>query len=270
LNLEHSLQVARTVLEGRHGFQYVGESWRNAFSQMLKFIQNEEGGQVILIDGPAGCGITTFLRAIVADPVFSGVSVTNNLYDYDITFIDRVCAAFSLLEPSVPLQDVPAYLAEFSFLTAQTMIVVDDLDVIVRNKVDSLNVAEQIRKMTESRARFSFIVSTRSTSLQQHIETSSSKFFRIGLKRQLNISSCTEVIEYFWRWNNSAFRLDIPMSETILSFCKDADFEIDRVIDILQDVYVLGVLFGKDAQKITDRCITREEIKFEVQSNVYS
>lgn len=270
MNLEHSLQVARTVLEGRHGFQYVGESWRNAFSKILEFIQNEEGGQVILIDGPAGCGITTFLRAIVADPVFSGVSVTNNLYDYDITFIDRVCAAFSLLEPSVPLQDVPAYLAEFSFLTTQTMIVVDDLDVILRNKVDSLKVAEQIRKMTESRARFSFIVSTRSTSLQQHIETSSSKFFRIGLKRQLNISSCTEVIEYFWRWNNSAFRLDIPMSETILSFCKDADFEVDRVIDILQDVYVLGVLFGKDAQKITDRCITREEIKFEVQSNVYS
>ncbi|MEW5506796.1 hypothetical protein [Pseudomonas antarctica] len=270
MNLEHSLQVARTVLEGRHGFQYVSESWHNAFSQVLQLIQDEEGGQVILVDGPAGSGITTLLRTIVADPIFSGVTVTNNLYDYDVTLIDRVCAAFSLLESSVSQQTVPAYLAEFSFLTAQRVIVIDDLDVFVRNERDFLHVADQIKKLTECRARFCFIVSTRSPWLQQHIKTSSSKLIRIGLKRQLNISSCTEIINYFWRWNNSNFQLKIPMSRSVISLCKDVDFEIDRVIDLLQDLYVLGVLFGKGARKIMDRCISRENMKFEVQSNVYS
>ena len=269
MNLEHSLQVARTVLEGRHGFQYVSESWHNAFSQVLQLIQDEEGGRVILVDGPAGSGITTFLRAIVADPIFSGVTVTNNLYDYDVTLIDRVCAAFSLLESSASQQAVPAYLAEFSFLTAQRVIVIDDLDVFVPNERDFLHVADQIKKLTECRARFCFIVSTHSPWLQQYIETSGSKFIRIGLKRQLNLSSCTEIIKYFWQWNNSSFQLKIPMSSSILTLCMDVDFEIDRVIDLLQDLYVLGVLFGEGARKIMDACISRENIKFEVQSNVY-
>lgn len=270
MNLEHSMEVARTVLEGRHGFQYVSEAWRIAFSKILKFFEGEEGGQVILIDGPAGSGITTFLRAVVSEPVFSGVSVTYDLYEYDVTLIDRVCAAFSYIEPSVSQKDVPAYLAEFSYLTGRKVIAIDDLDLFVRNDRDLLHIADQIKKMTDCRARFCFVVSTRSTELQHQIAISSSKFFRVGLKRQLNISSCSEIIESFWRWNNKKFRLKTPMVGSVLTLCKEVEFEVDHVIDILQDLYVLGVLFGKRAQQIIDRCMSREDIKFEVQSNVYS
>jgi hypothetical protein len=264
------MEVARTILEGRHGFQYVSETWRIAYSQMLKFVEYEEGGQVILIDGLAGSGISTFLRVMVSDPVFSGVTVTHNLYEYDVTLIDRVCAALLYLEPFVSQKDVPAYLVEFSFLTARRMIVIDDLDVFVRNDRDSLHVVNHIKKMTECRGRFCFILSTRSIELQSQIMISSSRFLQVRLNRQLNISSCSEIIESFWRWNNSKFRLKAPMSKSILTLCKEVDFEIDHVIDILQDLYVLGVLFGKSTQQIIDRCVSREEIKFEIQSNVYS
>lgn len=268
MNLDARRDIARSVLEGRHGFQFRWDSWNQAHDA-LDSISKSTAGAVVMVRGPTGAGITSLLDAFVATHSMTVIVVRHDIFLSRVSLIDRVQQIVFPTSEFGWLKQVPKSLVEFVKLTNRRTIVIDDAEVII-NEGDSLeNLIGDMCKFAMSAAGMQVIFSTRRAPLQNEfckiktVQTSD-----ISLNGALTGQSWSDLKTQFCHWSNSRYGLNIRMQDWD-KFATTADeLEIDRALSLLEVLYCAALLRDHLPTKRLGALAT-EDLKWEVQRVLY-
>ena len=264
MNLDARRVIARSVLEGRHGFQFRWDSWTQA-QDALESLSKSTAGAVVMLRGPVGAGITSLLDAFVAAHSTKVIVVRHDIFLNRVNLIDRVQ---QLVFPTCEfgwLKRVPKSLVEFVKLTDRRTIVIDDAEIIINERDSPKNIIDDMLKFAMSPAGMQVIFSTRRAPLQNEfckmktVQTSD-----ISLSGALTGQNWSDLKAQFCHWSNSRYGLNIRVQDRDQFAATADEFEIDRAMSLLEVLYCTELLHDQLPTAMSGTRAT-EDLKWEVQ-----
>ncbi|WP_150636630.1 hypothetical protein [Pseudomonas fluorescens] len=263
MNLDARRDIARSVLEGRHGFQFRWDSWNQAHDA-LDSISKSTAGAVVMVRGPAGAGITSLLDAFVANHSTTVIVVRHDIFLSRVSLVDRVQQMVFPTSEFGWLKRVPKSLVEFVKLTNRRTIVIDDAEIIINERDSVGNIIDDMLKFAMSAAGMQVIFSTRRVPLQNEfckiktVQTSD-----ISLSGALTGQNWSDLKAQFCHWSNSRYGLNIRVQDRD-QFATTADeLEIDRAMSLLEVLYCTELLHDQLPTAMSGARAT-EDLKWEV------
>lgn len=268
MNLDARRDIARSVLEGRHGFQFRWDSWNQAHDA-LESISKSTAGAVVMVRGPTGVGITSLLDAFIATHSTTEIVVRHDIFLSRVSLVDRVQQIVFPTSEFGWLKQVPKSLVEFVKLTNRRTIVIDDAEVII-NERDSLeNLIDDMCKFAMSAAGMQVIFSTRRVPLQnQFCKIKAVQTADISLSGTLTTQNWVDLKDQFCHWADSRYGLNIWGQGEDLFATAIGSFEIARAMSTLEVLYCAALLRDHLPTKRLGALAT-EDLKWEVQRVVY-
>lgn len=263
-NLSHSksCQIARTVLEGRHGFQH---RWRERteVNEALDGIAKSDDAILVMLRGAAGAGISSILEDLSARFCDDVIVVTPCLYSSRLNMIGQVLHALFPFSSFRSHKYVPESLIQFRKV-ARTIIILDDLDIISsQNNMEEV-VFDELYQLARSPSRYTIIMSTRNRKLLEHYsKLRGVTSVVIPVSGVIPAADVSAVIQGFFDWCNQQYdtRAQSPCGSQFRKFY--LDMPIDRIIYACETLYcseLLKIHLRSNGKKIiyTDAPFTYE------------
>lgn len=267
IRCEKNFELARIVLDSRHGFQYRSQSWIDASDRLVNFLMSDKSGQIAAVTGPSGSGVTMMFRRLILHPAFDGVKISAKIEGSDSRLVDHICAEYGLTPPDMKFKRFPLALAQYLRLTGKKHLLIDDLDCLSGSAQGYSKLADEISKLQTAEIKLNLIISTRSRQLLTQIAKHCVDISEIRLERALFRDECVQLINQFWDWCNAHFALDFGYPEQALKACAELEFEIDKVMAYLEYTYAAKILFG--ASFDSRSFASQENLMYEVESYLY-
>lgn len=270
--VEQSLIVAaRTVLEGRHGFQYRLPGQHDVYEQLTEKVQQGIAGEMILVNGTPGCGVTYCLERLARSYPRQCMIVQSDLYDRHVTLTDRVCDAISILCESETYKEPPAWLIEHAKLTGLKYLIFEDLDKYITCAKDIDLIMYEVSALVGWSGEFTVIITTRNMKLiRRFIKYNSPRqkyFWADGIVTSDELDAMGAA---FFHWNNRLFKLNIRWGGELKKIEYDFDLQIDSVMKFIERSYVAKMMprFKSEFYSIQDN-IPSEELHNEYSRILY-
>ncbi|MDF5890048.1 hypothetical protein P4A93_00115 [Pseudomonas syringae pv. syringae] len=181
MSVEQPLVIAaRTVLEGRHGFQYRLPEQHEVYEQLAEKVRQGLSGEMILVNGAPGCGVTYCLENLARSYPRQCMILHSHLYHRHVTLTDRVCDAISMLRESESYKEPPAWLIEYAKLTGLKFLIFDDLDKYVTCAKEIDRIMYEVSALVGRQGNFTAVISTRNMKLIR-------RFIKFNSPRQLDL-----------------------------------------------------------------------------------
>lgn len=268
MNLDARRDIARSVLEGRHGFQFRWDSWMQAYDA-LDSISKSAAGAVVMVRGPTGAGITSLLDAFIATHSATVIVVRHDIFLSRVNLIDRVQQMVFPNSEFGWLKQVPKSLVEFVKLTNRRTIVIDDAEIIINERSLLENLIDDMRTLAMSPAGMQVIFSTRRAPLQNKLcKIKTVQTSDISLTGALTGQSFSDLKAQFCHWSNSRYGLNIRVQERNQCATTADEFEIDRAMSLLEVFYCAELLLDQLPTAMFGQMAT-EDLKWEVQRVLY-
>ncbi|MGO3986497.1 hypothetical protein ABI582_19210 [Pseudomonas sp. SAS7] len=259
------LEAAREILEGRHGFQYFSQLRLSLIKELLE--PNVTGlGQILLLTGPSGAGISTLLKALSEHPEFYGVNVPTSVLDYEYRMTNHIIRAYGFFTQLGRGKGVPSVLKEYVQLTGKGKIILDDIDCLSSRSFESI--VEELQWFQGAQVGFNLIISSRNPQLLRIISKKLKGIRLISLERNLPEPVCIELVNNFWAWCNASYCLKFQTPKILVEICRGLSFDLDYVMSAIECIYVYQACCGMEAGH--HHIISLEEARFEVESLIYA
>lgn len=268
MNLDARCDIARSVLEGRHGFQFRWDSWNQAHDA-LDSISKSTAGAVVMVRGPTGAGITSLLDAFIATHSTTVIVVRHDIFLSRVNLVNRVQQrVFPTIEFGW-LKRVPKSLVEFVKLTGRRIIVVDDAEISSNERDLAEVIIDDMLKFAMSDAGIQVIFSTRRVPLQNlFCKIKAVQTTDISLSGTLTAQNWVDLKDQFCHWADSRYGLNIWGQREDLFATAIGSFEIARAMSTLEVLYCAELLCDQ-MPTTTLGALATEDLKWEVQRVVY-
>jgi len=261
------LLAARTVLEGRHGFQCLLPEQQKGYEELAKKVQQDLAGEMVLVNGAPGCGVTYCLENLARSYPRQCLMLQSNLYHRHVTLTDRVCDAISTLRESESYKEPPAWLIEYAQLTGLKFLIFDDLDKYVTSAIEIDRIMYEVSALTGWRGwrgEFTVVISTRNMKLiRRFIKFNSPRQRDIWVGDGVTPNTLDAMGADFFYWNNQRFQMDIQWGGELEGIEYDFDLQVDSVLKLLELSYVTRMIPGFKSEF----CSIRKNLIFEELQN---
>lgn len=241
LPLSKKRQIARGVLEGLHGFQH---RWRERteVNRILDGIAQSDESTLVMLRGAAGVGISSILEEFSSKYHGQVIVVTPRIYTAKLNIIGQVLHSLFPFSNFRSHKHVPESLMQCR-QADRRIIIFDDLD-IISNQNDMENVIfDQLCKLTQSRARYKIIISTRNRNLlQNYSRVRGVKSLVISVSGIIPAADVSTVVQSFYDWCNHQYDT-LTQSRSISRFSElNQDMPIDQLIYVCETLYCSELL----------------------------
>jgi hypothetical protein len=241
LSLSKKRQIARTVLEGLHGFQH---RWpeRTEVYEALDGIAKSDDAIFVMLRGDAGAGISSILEEFSLKFHDEVIVVKPRIYSSSLNMIGQVLHAIFPFSDFRTYKRVPKSLIECR-QAARKIIIFDDLDIISNQNSMEEVIFDQLHQLARSLGRYKIIMSTRNKRLLQRyskvIGMTSMVIPVSGIIPAVNVKT---VVQGFYDWCNQHYGTK-AQPPCMSRFSKlDQDMPIDRIIDVCETLYCSELL----------------------------
>lgn len=212
MNPSQAIMVAREILEGDFALHYFTD-------EHLKFLQRIEEsllspkGEVILLQGSSGCGITTLLRMIQAQYPAATHMFKGDIYIGYWDFVDHLCDAFNLRRGDYRKRVLPAHLLRVLSLTKRKVLIIDDLDIYISNEGELEQVFSTIRTLSAKVPGVTFLLSTRNEQLVYRF----SKYAQGGwwshsIRQRISVEEHHDLANRLWTGLNEKYSVNVVVA----------------------------------------------------------
>ncbi|AUF96312.1 hypothetical protein CXQ80_10965 [Pseudomonas sp. 02C 26] len=156
--------LAGEILEGEFALLHFSNKHLNLIRRLEQSILHPKG-EVILLKGNSGCGITTLLRSLHLRNPETTQMLKGDIYLGYWDFIDHICDAFNIRRGDYRKSVLPANLLRVLSLTKRKVLLIDDLDIYIANQVELDQVFSTIGTLSTKVPEFTFVISTRNKQL---------------------------------------------------------------------------------------------------------
>lgn len=268
MNLDARRDIARSVLEGRHGFQFRWDSWDQAHDA-LDSISKSTTGAVVMVRGPTGAGITSLLDAFIANHSTKVIFVRHDIFLSRVNLVDRVQQMVFPTSEFGWLKRVPKSLVEFVKLTGRRTIVIDDAEIIGSDRDSTEDIINDMLKFSMSAAGMQVIFSTRRVPLQNlFCKIKAVQTADISLNGTLTARNWFDLKDQFCHWVDSRYGLNIRQHGEDLFATAVGALEISLAMPILEVLYCAELLRDQ-LPTTTLGALATEDLKWEVQRVLY-
>ena len=255
-------QIARTVLEGLHGFQH---RWleRTEVNEALDGIAKSDDAILVMLRGAAGAGISSILEELTARFRDEVIVVTPRIYSSRLNMIGQILHALFPFSSFRSHKHVPESLIQCRQV-ARKIIILDDLDIISsQNNMEEVIFGE-LYQLARSPTRYTIIMSTRNRKLLEHYSTlKGATSMVIAVSGVIPAAEVSTVVQGFFDWCNQQYdtRAQSPCMSQFRKFYQD--MPIDRIIYACETLYCSELLkthLRSNGKKVnfTDTPFTRE------------
>lgn len=255
------------ILEGFHGFQYSDYQRDSIFTGVCNAV-SKGSGQLILLEGPSGSGVTTFLNNVASHPQFKGVTLHADFFKTAYSLIDRICDAYCFEMSARPHTNLPETLKKYFELTGERMLVADDLEAFCSNDSELESLAKQVAKLTETSSGMSLVCSTRSYKLRRLLDRYVPRLMAVWLDGELTRFQADDLINKFWSYLNQKYGLRYRGVEMVYKISSAYILEIHFLIRHVELTY-LATMLGLSAL-IDGEKSNLEVLTYEIQKKIYS
>lgn len=241
LSLIKKRQIARTVLEGLHGFQH---RWpeRIEVNEALDGIAKSDDAILVMLRGAAGAGISSILEEFSLKFHDEVIVVTPRIYSARLNMIGQVLHAIFPFSNFRTYKRVPKSLIECR-QAARKIIIFDDLDIISNQNNMEEVIFDQLHQLTRSLGRYKIIMSTRNRRLlERYSKVMGITSMVIPVSGVIPAVDVNTVVQGFYDWCNLHYGTE-AQSPCMSRFSKlDQDMPIDRIIYVCETLYCLELL----------------------------
>ncbi|VVM47359.1 AAA family ATPase [Pseudomonas fluorescens] len=209
MNPSHVIKVAREILESDFFLHYFS-------NDHLKFMQRVEDslqspkGEVILLHGSAGCGITTLLRRLEAEHPTTTRMLKGDIYIGYWDFVNHLCDAFHIRRGDYQRNLLPAHLLRVLSLTKRKVLLIDDLDIYIANENEIDQVFSTIRALSEKVPAFTVVLSTRNKQLvNRFFKYAQPNWWNYGIRQRISLEEYYDLAGRLWDGLNEKYSLDV-------------------------------------------------------------
>lgn len=238
VNERDLIDEARTVLEGRHAFQYIPFRQRAAYKRLLETIETTTPGNVIMIGGLPGSGITTCLYRLAVEKPGKVMMLRCDFYIERFSLIDRVCDMIFAGAASNSCRGTPAWLTQYLKVAGIGTIMIDDLDLYVSSPTDIQKVVGALDDLAKS-AKVTVIAVIRDTKLiHRFVKRRTSEGNSVWIEGVISEAESTDMAKEFFTFNNR--RLSIALDWTVLDdrAIRGTEHHIDCIMRLAEVRYV--------------------------------
>ncbi|MHC8381321.1 hypothetical protein [Pseudomonas sp. LB3P14] len=241
LSLSKKRQVARTVMEGLHGFQH---RWpeRTEVNEALDSIAKSDDTIFVMLRGAAGAGISSIFQEFSSKFHDEVIVVTPRIYSIRLNMIGHVLHALFPFSSFHSHKHVPESLIQCR-QAARKIIILDDLDIISsQNNMEEV-IFDQLHQLAQSPSRYTIIMSTRNRNLLKHYsKVRGITSVVIPVSGIIPAADVSTVVQGFYDWCNQQY--DTEAQPPCMSrFSElDHDMSIDRIIYACETLYCSELL----------------------------
>lgn len=201
---------AREILEGNFALQYFSHDHQNLIHRLEEAILSPNG-QVVLLQGNPGCGITMLLsRLHISHPL------TTNMLKGDIylgywDFVDHLCDAFNVRRSDFQRRTIPAQLLRVLSITGCKALLIDDLDIYIASQDELDQMFSTISTLSANVPYLTFVLSTRNKQLEKRFfKYSQRNWWSHRLTQKITMDEYYDLANRLWRGLNVHYSLDLP------------------------------------------------------------
>lgn len=253
LSLLKKRQIARVVLEGLHGFQYLWPERREVI-EALDRVANSDEAIFLMLRGAAGVGISSILEEFASKYRSQVIFVTPRLYSKRLNMIGQVLHALFPYSNFRSHTYVPNSLMQFR-RAARKIIIFDDLD-IISNQNDTHEVLfDQLQQLARCPSEFKIIMSTRNKRLLgDYCRVRRVKSMVVPVSGIISAADVKDVVQRFSDWCNGQFDTCVQFPCMSQLFKREQDMPIDRIIYACETIYCSELLKASSSfnEKMSD------------------
>lgn len=201
--------LAREVLEGDFALQYFSREHLNLM-QRLEELFISPSGEVVLLQGSPGCGISTLLRRLQALNPISVQLLKGDIYIGYWDFLDHLCDAFYVRRGNYSKKTLPQHLVKVLSLVKCKTLLIDDLDIYITNQDELDQVFRTIRALSAKVPGFTFVLSTRNKQLESRfIKYAQPNWWSHRIQQRISVEEYYDLANRLWDGLNENYSLDV-------------------------------------------------------------
>lgn len=209
MNPSQAIQVAREILEGDFALHYFTNEHLNLMQRLEESLLSPKGN-VILLQGSAGCGITTLLRRLETEHPTTTRMLKGDIYIGYWDFVNHLCDAFHIRRGDYQRNLLPAHLLRVLSLTKRKVLLIDDLDIYIANENELDQVFSTIRTLSEKIPAFTVVLSTRNEQLvNRFFKYAQPNWWSHGIRQRISIEEYYDLASRLWDGLNEMYSLDV-------------------------------------------------------------
>jgi len=209
MNPSQAIQVAREILEGDIALHYFTDEHLNLMQRLEESLLSPKG-EVILLQGSAGCGITTLLRKLETQHPTTTRMLKGDIYIGYWDFVNHLCDAFNVRRGDYQRNLIPAHLLRVLSLTKCKVLLIDDLDIYIANENELDHVFSTIRTLSEKMPAFTVVLSTRNEQLvNRFFKYAQPNWWSHSIRQRISIEEYYDLASRLWDGLNEMYSLDV-------------------------------------------------------------
>lgn len=212
-----ALKTARRILEDDFVLQYFFDDHLNLMRLLEKPILAPTG-EVVLLQGDSGCGITTLLSTLqYRHPGYVRL-FDGDMYVGHCDLVDHLCDAFNARRGDYSKKILPPQLLKTLSLTTRKTLLIDDLDIYISRSGKLDDVIDIIRSLTSKITDLTVIVSTRNSQLLRLFSKySQPSWVTYTLKQKVTNAEYSDFATRLWAGISREYSLRIPKRSLAIS-----------------------------------------------------
>ncbi|OJT48396.1 ATP-binding cassette domain-containing protein [Pseudomonas moraviensis] len=212
MNPSQAIKLAFEILEGDFVLQYFSDEHLNLMQRLEESLLSPKG-EVILLQGSAGCGLTTLLRRLQAQHPTATHMLKGDIYIGYWDFVDHLCDAFNIRRGDYRKKLLPAHLLRVLSLTKRKVLMIDDLDIYISNEDELSQVFSIIRNLSAKVPGLTVVLSTRNKQLiNRFFKYSQENWWSHSIQQRISLEAYYDFANRLWNGLNERYSLDVVLA----------------------------------------------------------
>ncbi|MEK0363208.1 hypothetical protein [Pseudomonas sp. CBC3] len=222
-----TINIARDIMRGDCALHYFTIEHERIAEKLSDAILSPKG-EVILLHGSAGCGISTLMNALQKQHSLVSKVIGHQIFIDKWDFVDHLCAAYYVRRIRTYKNLLPEHLLKVISLSQCKTIFIDDLDICIANEYELREVYGVIQTISSKVDGLNFVISVRDKRLVSDFlaraQASCWSSYAVPLKIQIE-----EYYDLASRiWNDLNSNHSITVIKDLESLRLHAELELDK------------------------------------------
>lgn len=264
-----AVNIARDVMKGDHALHYFTIEHERIADNLSDAILSPKG-EVILLHGSPGCGISTLMNVLQKQHPLLSKIIGHEIFIDKWDFVDHLCAAYHVRRESTYKNALPSHLLKVLSLSQRKTIFVDDLDIYIANAYELREVYSVIANISNKVEGLNFVISVRDKRLVSDFfaraKANSWSSYAVPLK--IEVKEYYDLASRMWDGLNTNYSLTVMKDLGSLKF--HAELEVDKAYKRISLKFVEHFLMQQGVVSELTEYKTYREHDDHIQSILYS
>ena len=223
-----AINIARDIMKGDCALHYFTAEHKRIAEKLSDAILSPKG-EVILLHGSTGCGISTLMNVLQKQHPLLSKMIGHQIFIDKWDFVDHLCAAYHVRRNSTYKNALPSHLLKVLSLSQCKTMFVDDLDIYIANAYELREVYNVIANISNKVEGLNFVISVRDKRLVSDFfaraQASGWSSYTVPLK--IEVKEYYDLTSRMWDGLNAHYSLAVIKDLASLKF--HAELEVDKL-----------------------------------------